>query len=76
MPDKRPLPDSMECVMKSDTEALRFRREGENRDSKEEECPYIKLVNRWAATMEVVMPHFWKPVATYQCGLLAENLPI
>jgi hypothetical protein len=33
---------------------------------------------RWmrAAAMEPVMPHFGKPVATYQSGSVSENLPI
>ena len=38
--------------------------------------PVINAVRIRALTMEEVMPHFPKPVATYQYGLRLENLPI
>lgn len=36
----------------------------------------MRSVSSRAATMEEVIPHFWKPVATYQLGVVAENRPI
>ena len=36
----------------------------------------IRPVIKRADTMEEVMPHFWKPVATYQSGVEAEYRPI
>ena len=38
--------------------------------------PQIRSVMIPAATMEEVIPHFWKPVATYQSGREEAYRPI